>query len=312
MTGPVLDVRELSHQYGDVQAVSNVSFQTTDSGIVALLGANGAGKSTIMNVICDSLRATSGSVRIDGIDARQNNRDYKKNIGYLPQQAPLYHELTVKEYLVFAAALRDVGPKYMQSAVDSTLERCGLQGHSNRIIGTLSGGYRQRVGLAQSIIHNPKLIVLDEPTNGLDPLQMIDVRRLIQDIGAERTVLISTHILSEIEAMNAHVLMLKNGNLVFSGEVRDLKRSVGRVPVIVKFRGEAPNPDQLKIQPVKSISRVNVDTLSLDFGDVIPDARAILDKFDRRGLVVEEIYKDEATLEHAFKRIVLKSNKATG
>ena len=262
-----------------------------------------------MNVVCAALRPTSGSVRVAGRSPLKDPRTYKRNIGYLPQQAPLYHELTVIEYLSFAAALREVPSRHVKTAVDRVIEQCGLgSGYAERIVGTLSGGYRQRVGLAQSIIHDPPLVILDEPTNGLDPVQMSHVRELVMNIGRERTVLVSTHILSEIELMNANVLLLRAGKLVFSGRVSDLTESFGVSPMIVKFHGGVKDIRTSHVPDAESIDFLDEHSIAIHFRNTPPRLRSLIDLLEEDGAVVIEAYKGNVTLEQAFKSIVTGTN----
>ncbi len=174
-----------------------------EAGIIGLLGSNGAGKSTTMNIICGTLNQTEGNVYINDIDVRKYPMEAKKQIGFLPQTAPLYTDLTIDEYLVFCAELRLMDRSKIKAAEAEVKERCGIAHFSSRLIQNLSGGYRQRVGIAQAILHKPKLVVMDEPTNGLDPNQMIEARKLIKEIAEEHTVLFSSHVLSEVNLLCA-------------------------------------------------------------------------------------------------------------
>ncbi|HJD74941.1 MAG TPA: ABC transporter ATP-binding protein, partial [Bacteroides reticulotermitis] len=217
----IVKVENLSHRYSVQWAVKDINFEISSKGIMGLLGSNGAGKSTTMNIICGVLKPTVGEVWINGVNLRENPVEAKKNIGFLPQKAPLYLDFTVNEYLTYCAHLRLMEPKQIKPAVEAAKERCGITHFSNRLIRNLSGGYQQRVGIAQAIVHNPKFVVLDEPTNGLDPNQIVEVRRLIKDIAEERAVLLSTHILSEVQATCQQIKMVENGHMVFSGTIED-------------------------------------------------------------------------------------------
>ena len=221
MNQPIVKVENLSHRYSVQWAVRDINFEISQTGIVGLLGSNGAGKSTIMNIICGVLSQTEGDVYIDGINLRKDPVAAKQNIGFLPQKPPLYGDLTVDEYLTYAAQLRQMDPKDIPAALEVAKEKCGITHFSKRLIKNLSGGYQQRVGIAQSIIHNPKLVVMDEPTNGLDPNQILDVRSLIKDIAKDRAVLVSTHILSEVQATCDRIMMIEHGSVVFTGTIDD-------------------------------------------------------------------------------------------
>lgn len=217
----IVKAEHISHKYSVQWAVRDINFEISQSGIVGLLGSNGAGKSTIMNIICGVLSQTEGTVLIDGIDLRKDPVRAKQNIGFLPQKPPLYGDLTVDEYLTYAAQLRKMDPKSIPAALGEVKEKCGITHFSKRLIRNLSGGYQQRVGIAQSIIHSPRLVVMDEPTNGLDPNQILDVRTLIKEIAKEKAVLISTHILSEVQAICDRIMMIEHGSLVFNGQMEE-------------------------------------------------------------------------------------------
>ncbi|NML23637.1 ABC transporter ATP-binding protein [Pseudoflavitalea sp. G-6-1-2] len=212
----ILKTEHLSHKYSSSWAIRDINIDIADSGIIGLLGSNGAGKSTTMNIICGSLNPTEGNVFINDIDLRKHPLEAKKQIGFLPQTAPLYTDLTIDEYLVYCAALRLMDKQKIREAVEEVKERCGIAHFSSRLIKNLSGGYRQRVGIAQAIIHKPRLVVMDEPTNGLDPNQMIEVRKLIREIAEEHTVLFSSHVLSEVNLLCREVIMIEGGRIVFS------------------------------------------------------------------------------------------------
>src|ERR1700744_5290646 len=216
MQQSIVKIEHLSHRYATSWAIRDVNIEINQSGIVGLLGSNGAGKSTTMNILCGSLRQTEGDVYVGGIDMRKDPEAAKRLIAFLPQNAPLYMDLTVDEYLVYCANLRKMAKHDIRPAVEDAKERCGIAHFSTRLIRNLSGGYRQRVGIAQAIIHRPQLVVLDEPTNGLDPNQIIEVRALIKEIAADRAVIFSSHILSEIQVLCKEIKMIDNGRIVFS------------------------------------------------------------------------------------------------
>ena len=191
MGSSIVSVKNLSHRYSVQWAIKDISFDITKKGVMGLLGSNGAGKSTTMNIICGVLNQTEGEVFINGINLRENPVEAKRYIGFLPQQPPLYTDLTVEEYLRNAAHLRLMEKSEVNKAVDVALARCSISHFRNRLIKNLSGGYQQRVGIAQAIVHNPSFVVLDEPTNGLDPNQIVDIRNLIREIAEEHSVLLS-------------------------------------------------------------------------------------------------------------------------
>lgn len=235
MSVPIIKIENLSHRYSVQWSVRNVSFELYNNGIYGLLGANGAGKSTTMNVMCGVLTQTEGKVFIKGVDLATNPIAAKKNIGFLPQQPPLIPELTVQEYLVHCANLRLVPSARVKQAVSDVMAKCNIDHFKNRVIKNLSGGYQQRVGIAQAIIHNPDFVVLDEPTNGLDPNQILDIRKLIREIAEERTVILSTHILQEVQALCDHLWVLNDGKLIFSGDLKEFNSKLTPNAILLRF-----------------------------------------------------------------------------
>lgn len=218
----MIEVSHLTKKYGHRLAVEDVSFAVADGGICGLLGPNGAGKSTIMNILTGYLSATSGQVTVAGHPLPEEADAAKKCVGYLPEQPPLYPEMTVQEYLDFAAELKGVKKAERKEQVRSAARRTGLEKVLSRLIRSLSKGYRQRVGIAQALLGSPKLIILDEPTVGLDPAQVIEIRKLIRELGQAHTVILSSHILSEVQAVCQQVLILSKGRLAASGSLQEL------------------------------------------------------------------------------------------
>lgn len=213
---PILKVENLSHRYASSWAIREINFEINDAGVIGLLGSNGAGKSTTMNIICGTLLQTEGTVSINGLSMKDDPIAYKKQIGFLPQQAPVYPDFTVQEFLEYAAQLRLMDKRVIKGAVDEVLEKTSITHMRNRLIKNLSGGFRQRVGIAQAIINKPKVVVLDEPTNGLDPNQIIEARKLIKDIAKDHAVLLSSHVLSEINLLAREIVMIEAGQVIFS------------------------------------------------------------------------------------------------
>ena len=218
----MIEVSHLTKKYGHRLAVEDVSFAVADGGICGLLGPNGAGKSTIMNILTGYLSATSGQVTVAGHPLPEEADAAKKCVGYLPEQPPLYPEMTVQEYLDFAAELKGVKKAERKEQVRSAARRTGLEKVLSRLVRSLSKGYRQRVGIAQALLGSPKLIILDEPTVGLDPAQVIEIRKLIRELGQAHTVILSSHILSEVQAVCQQVLILSKGRLAASGSLQEL------------------------------------------------------------------------------------------
>lgn len=234
-------IEHVSHRYNSQWAVKDVSFTLTGRRITGLLGANGAGKSTLMNIICGALTPTCGEVFINGYSIRRDPVAAKRQIGFLPQKPPLLADLTVEEYLGYAAELRRVGT--VRKAVEEAMERCGISHFRKRLVKHLSGGYQQRVGIAQAIIHHPAFIVLDEPTNGLDPTQIVEIRRLIGEISGECLVMLSTHILHEVQLACDRILMMADGEMIFEGGIDDFNHSVSPRAIVVSV-ADAPQLDR--------------------------------------------------------------------
>ena len=239
MENSIVRVEHLSHRYSVHWAIKDISFEIAENGVVGLLGSNGAGKSTTMNIICGVLNQTEGNVFINGINLREDSVEAKKYIGFLPQQPPLYTDLIVGEYLKHSAFLRLMPAEEVPRAVERALERCAITHFRDRLIKNLSGGYQQRVGIAQAIVHNPKFVVLDEPTNGLDPNQIVDIRNLIREIAEDHAVLLSTHILSEVQAICDDIKMIEHGRLVFSGSMEDFDNYIAPESFVIKL-GRSP------------------------------------------------------------------------
>jgi len=251
MGNVIVKVENLSHKYTTQWAIKKIDFSIAHEGIVGLLGSNGAGKSTLMNIICGVLKQTEGEVFINGIDLKKDPVEAKKNIGFLPQKPPLYLDFTEKEYLTYCADLRMMEKQYIKSAVEEAAERCGVAHFMNRLLRNLSGGYQQRTGIAQAIVHNPKFVVLDEPTNGLDPNQIVEVRGLIKEIAADRSVLLSTHILSEVQATCREIKMIENGEQVFSGTLEEFNNYIQ--PNALQLQLETP-PETAALSSIEGIS----------------------------------------------------------
>jgi ABC-2 type transport system ATP-binding protein len=214
-------VQDIVKLYGSQHAVDHVSFEINSGEIVGFIGPNGAGKSTVMRIICGYISATSGTVLVNGFDVVQQAMEVKRHIGYLPEHNPLYHDMFVKEYLAFAAGLYKLGTA-AKKRISEIVEATGLGNEQHKKIGVLSKGYRQRVGLAQALIHDPAVLILDEPTTGLDPNQIIEIRTLISELGKSKTVLLSTHIMQEVEAICQRAIIINKGVVAADATVHDL------------------------------------------------------------------------------------------
>jgi len=218
----MIEVKNLTKTYGNFVAVNDVSFKAKKGEILGFLGPNGAGKTTTMRIISGFMPATSGTVLVDGLDIFTQSLEARRKIGYLPENPPLYNEMRVEAYLRFAGKLRGISRGNLDAAVEHVLDVCGLKGVSSRICGQLSKGYRQRAGLAGAIIHDPPVLILDEPTIGLDPRQIRDIRALISDLGGERTIVLSTHILPEVSQICEKVVIINEGHVVLEETLAQL------------------------------------------------------------------------------------------
>lgn len=236
-------VENLTKTYKKQNAIDNISFEINSGEIVGFLGPNGAGKTTTMKILTCYIPPTSGKAWVNGINVEENSIEVRKQIGYLPEHNPLYMDMYVKEYLMFAASVYHIKDK--QKRIKEMIELTGLQLEQNKKIGQLSKGYRQRVGLAQAIIHNPKVLILDEPTSGLDPNQIVEIRKLITDIGRDKTVLLSTHIMQEVEAMCNRVMIVNRGKIVANGKPEELKHDFSPDNIIQVTFNQALSDGQL-------------------------------------------------------------------
>lgn len=271
-----------------------------------MLGSNGAGKSTTMNIMCGVLNQTEGKVLIDGADMRLNPEAAKKKIGFLPQNPPLYLDLTVDEYLTHCAWLRLMEKNAIKMALEEVKARCGISHFSKRLISNLSGGYRQRVGIAQAIIHRPKLVVLDEPTNGLDPNQIIEVRALIKEIALDRAVIFSSHILSEIQVLCKDIIMIEDGKIVFADTMTAFNNYVEPHSALVSMFNP---PDVSEIMKIKGITRIDLLTetqMRIFFSGDQRITETIIEASVQNGWRLCEISLDKTSLDEIFAQL---SNK---
>jgi ABC-2 type transport system ATP-binding protein len=302
----MLEVEHLTRRYGPVTAVDDISFQTRSGEILGFLGPNGAGKTTTMRMITGYLPPTAGEVRIEGVGLRRDPLAAKRKIGYLPELPPLYPELTVRDYLLFVSRLRQVPARDRRSVVERAMERCALSDVSGRVIGRLSKGYRQRVGIAQAILHNPRLLIFDEPTAGLDPRQILETRQLIRSLAGDHTVILSTHILSEAANTCQRVIIINRGKLVAVDSPENLTRRVKQTDtLLIELRGVGPAaqaavaqlPGVSKAELLSEqdgIAKLRVEAKDLATREAI--ARTLVERGD--GLL--ELKEVELTLEETF------------
>ncbi len=300
MTNLTVEASELTRIYGGREAVSNVSFNLTQGQVLGFLGPNGAGKSTTMKMLTGNLAPSAGSVKICGIDMIENPKEAKALIGYLPEMRPLYKEFTVDEYLTIAARLHRVPSRNIKKAVDNAKERCGLTHMSKRLIENLSNGYQQRVGIAQAIIHNPMVVILDEPTVGLDPIQIRDIRTLIREIGTDHSVILSTHILPEVEMVCDHVQIIDKGKLVFNGGIEVLKRQRIGNKLLIGFKNAPQAADLLQIAGVSEAETLENNMMRVRFAENSMPHEAIVQAAVQNGWGLYQIAPDQTSLEDVF------------
>ncbi|QEC43357.1 ABC transporter ATP-binding protein [Pseudobacter ginsenosidimutans] len=304
----ILRTENLSHRYSSTWAIRDINIEIERTGIIGLLGSNGAGKSTTMNIICGALNQTEGNVFINDIDTRKQPEEAKKEIGFLPQFPPLYSDLTIDEYLTYCAELRSIQKTQIRSAVNEVKERCGLAHISSRLIRNLSGGYKQRVGIAQAIIHKPRLVVMDEPTNGLDPNQLIEARKLIREIGQDHTVLLSSHILSEINLLCQEIIMIESGRVVFSDSMDAFNSYAQTKSLLMRLETPPHAADIMQVSGVTQTEFLTSNQLRIFFEGSYDE---ISDKLIAASISgswkMKEISPDKGLLDDVFKQLTNRS-----
>lgn len=303
MSDPIVRIEKLSHRYTSSWAIRDISIEIPRNGIVGLLGSNGAGKSTTMNILCGALNQTEGTVYINGINMREHPEEAKKQIGFLPQNPPLYLDLTVDEYLYYCAGLRRMPEKTIDGAVKEAKMRCGVDHFSNRLLKNLSGGYRQRVGIAQAIVHRPKLVVLDEPTNGLDPNQIIEVRSLIREIAEDRAVIFSSHILHEVQLLCKEIRMIESGRIVFSDTMDAFNNYVEPHSVLLHMENPPSTEELMKVQGVIKVDFLTERQARVSFNGDQEITERLVTASVHHGWRLREISLDKTALDEIFKQL---------
>ncbi|MBM3879176.1 MAG: ATP-binding cassette domain-containing protein [Verrucomicrobia bacterium] len=303
----MIQVQRLSKWYGAHAAVDEVSFEVGRGEIVGLLGPNGAGKSTILRVLAGYLPATSGTVRVAGFDVFHQPNQVRRRIGYMPETNPLHLEMRVREYLKFRGRLKGLGWRGSRERVEAVLDQCGLIEVSAKIIGTLSKGYRQRVGLADALVHEPSLIILDEPTIGLDPHQIRAVRQLIKDLGRERTVLLSSHILPEVEMTCQRVLILHRGKILADDATQSLPRRLSAGGQVVAEIAAPPDQIRLCWEELPGVESYDVAPADGEYWRCALTPRPgvdlrplVFERVVRRGWTLRELTHSRHSLEDIF------------
>lgn len=306
----LVEVANLHRRFGDVHAVDGLEFQLRRGEVLGFLGPNGAGKTTTMQMICGVLAPSEGVVRIGGIDLLEDPIEAKRQLGYLPEQPPLYREFTVDEYLRYCAHLRGLRNRQANTAMEEAKERCGLQGNGRRVIGNLSKGYQQRVGIAQAILHRPAVVVLDEPTVGLDPIQIREIRELMSELGNDHGVILSTHILPEVQAVCDRVQILHEGRLVLDEDLAQLSKSQRPHSTRVKFRRPPSRKALTGLAGVKRVEALDADTLRLHHADDEALAERIVEASVAGDWGLFELVSESRSLEEIFVELTFGEGQA--
>lgn len=298
-----LSARNLTRGFGNKQIIHEVSLDLRRGEVLGLLGHNGAGKTTTLQMLTGCLLPDSGTIEICGIDLARQPVSAKTHIGYLPETPPLYRELSVNDYLIFAARLRGMKPVAAAQALAQTVQRCGLDKVGKKIIGTLSKGYQQRVGIAQAIIHSPAVVVLDEPTVGLDPTQIRDIRALIRELGDSSSVILSTHLLGEVESVCDRVEIMQHGKLIY-GDTSARMQQYGSVSgFIVSLRNPPPLSDLENIAGIGSIEQLSATQFRVLHAPEEAPSGALLALAAQHGWQLEQLTPLQSTLEEVFVKI---------
>lgn len=304
-------IENLTKRYGVQKAVDNISFMVKTGEVLGFLGPNGAGKTTTMRAITSYLKPDEGNIRIGNYSVKGNQEAVKKVIGYLPENNPLYTDMPVLDYMKFVAALNEIPRRMMKEKIYEMVKTCGLEGEKHKKIGELSKGYRQRVGLAQALIHDPQVLILDEPTAGLDPNQIIEIRDLIKRIGRQKTVILSSHILAEVEATCDRILIINKGKIVADGTAEDLrKRGKGSEILRVTIEEGDRNAVFSALQNLESVGIVDPvhqkeNTFEIQSREGVSSRKPIFKLCTEKGWILTEMTPFEAKLEDIFRELTL-------
>lgn len=297
-----IHVSEITKKYGQQLALNKVSFEVSKGEIVGFLGPNGAGKSTMMKIITCFIPQTSGTAKVCDLNVEKDPIKIKGKIGYLPENNPLYADMYVREYLKYVAG----NYRAPKSKVEELIEMTGLTAEKHKRIGQLSKGYRQRVGLAAALIHDPEVLILDEPTTGLDPNQLVEIRNLIKKLGQEKTVMLSTHIMQEVEQLCTRVIIINKGEIVADKPTSKLKYSSSQRTIIVAFDDEISTSQLKKIDKIKTVKTVGKNRFEITATDGVKARKAIFDLAVSKGLSIREIKEKEQNLEAVFQALTTK------
>ena len=308
----MIEVKNVTKKYGNFTAVDNITFNVKDGEVVGLLGQNGAGKSTTMNMITGFIEPTEGTIIINGYDIMKKSLKAKKQIGYMPENVPLYPELTVKEFVSYMAELKLVGRKERKQEVENVIKETGLEEVKNKLIRNLSRGYKQRVSMAGALVGNPEVLILDEPTVGLDPKQIIEIRNLIKNLGKKHTVILSSHILSEISQICERVIILNKGKIVAIDTPENLEEKTKEqnvLFVIVEDKEEKMPNLKEKITDIEKIEMIKDNEDGTKQYKIVSKSekdirKALFEVLPKEGITIFELKKAETSLEDAFIKLV--------
>ena len=295
-------VQNVTKQYDNQLALNDVSLTIGKGEIVGLLGPNGAGKSTLMKIITCFIPPTKGTVSVEGYDIWEQSMEVRKRVGYLPEHNPLYLDMYVKEYLGFVAGIHHITGQEANKRIDEMIEMTGLGIEMHKKIGALSKGYRQRVGLAQAMIHNPSVLILDEPTSGLDPNQLIDIRRLIKDLGNEKTVLLSTHIMQEVEALCDKVIIINKGVVVANDNIENLTKESDNV-LVVEFDGNVTMEMLRNIVGLKQAKAIRENHWILESKADLDIRQDLMRWAINNNVIIKSMQREETSIEECFQRL---------
>ncbi len=308
----MIKLENLVKDYGNLRAVDHINFQVEEGEILGFLGPNGAGKSTTLKMLTSYLSPTEGNIQVDDLNIFDNSIEIRKLIGYLPEHNPLYTEMTVYDYLHFIAEAREIDSKKFKKVLKNVVEKCGLNGVISKPIQTLSKGYRQRVGLAQAIIHDPKILILDEPTSGLDPNQIVEIRELIKELGKEKTLIISSHILQEVQAVCDRIIIINKGKIVADGSTEELKSNLqGKTKLTLDVIADEDSlakivdyVHNISVHSIKNIGEKTFKTI-IEYDSVIDKRAEIYNYIKKQDWTLLEMHRENVSLEDVFRNLTV-------
>lgn len=312
MTSPLLSAKSLSKFYGLQQAVNQLDFEIYRGEVLGFLGPNGAGKSTSMKMLSGNLAPNEGEIIINGYDLLSQPKQAKAHIGYLPEQPPLYKELTVIEFLAFCARINQIPSAKRQQAVNTVIDRCGLGNVKKRLISHLSKGYQQRVGIAQAIIHTPAVVILDEPTSGLDPIQIREIRQLIKDIAQEHSVILSTHILPEVQMLCDRVKIINQGSLVFNDTTQVLQQQMQSLSLLITLESPPSFETLERIEGISIVTALSNNHFKIQYQPNQNPTQRLLEAAIANQWQLTSLSPEQHSLEDVFMNIIRQETQQQG